>query len=311
MPRHVPPFPALPTSGRLTLDDVLGFVSEYHLKGLACYRPFMSNRRAWSATSGSIVYATMTEPDVFRHVKMRGSGAATGRPVGAQTIKHDLKLLTLCDNIVRRWKKKGYTVGGYNFATADLPFENPATDVKRPATKPRKRPVTVANFAKFLRYAPDRLRHRAYFALDTGLNPIELKRLRVDDYNAFTNCLYIQRGKSGEVGTLPVSDRCRAIIADAIKAGREFILDFTNEQRDIEGARKRSGVEFWFGRDLRCTYYNEVLKRTGRNYRAAQRAMLHRDHRTGPMHYEVDDGADLRGPINGIGHDFSDEKKIA
>lgn len=291
----------------LTVSDALRFLFEFHLKGKASERPLRSNRAALEKSIGEISFKALTEPDLTRHVNLRKSGALTDRPASPQTIRHDLGLFTLCFNTMRRWKKRGYVIGGLDFATLDLPHDNPCEDIKRPKCKPRKRDVAMDAFARWIEHAPERLVERTFFALDTGLNPIELKRLKTAAYNPRTDCLDIQRGKTGEVGSLPVTNRCRAIIVKAIKDGREFVLDWTNEQGDIENTRRESGVYFWFGRDLRCTYYNQILKSTGRDYRAAQRAMLHSDPKTGIMHYEIDEGKELRLPIADIEKNFSTE----
>ncbi|HYF34337.1 MAG TPA: hypothetical protein VD994_03515 [Prosthecobacter sp.] len=295
--------PAVPD--RLTVEQLLGFLFRHHLAGKPSARPFNSNRKAWCKTSGHIYYDAFTEPDAIRHISQRSNGGPGFGPVGPQSIRHDIKLMVLAHNIAKRWKRRRYVLDGFDFGRFRMPEENPFEEIERPKAKPRKRPVTPNQFSLWIEHASERLKRNSYFAMDTGLSTCELERLRPRDYNAATDCLDLQRGKTGEVGSIPVSDRCRAIILEAIREGRQFILDFTNHDKEVEETRRRSGVYFWFGRDLRTTYYNEILRRTGRNYRAAQRAMLHKDPRTGPMHYEVDDGQDLRPAIQGVEKTFS------
>jgi integrase len=298
-----------PIGDRLTLSELFHFVFEYHLKGLPSERPFRSNARAMAKVLGGVYFDALTEPDFNGYIAQRRAGSVTGRPAGAKTIKHDIKLFTICWNVARKWKKAGYKVGGYDFGPLKVPTDNPTADIKRPKTKPRKRMVSQDDFAKWLEHAPDRLRDCTVFAIDTGLSPIELKKIRAKNFNRMTGCLEIQRGKTGVIGSIPLTERCREIIRKSTKAGREFILDFSNDQKEIEETRRKSGVYFWFGRDLRCTFYNEVLRRTNRDYRAAHRAMLHADIRTGPAHYEVDEGNDLKAPLDEIAAAFSVGRK--
>lgn len=290
---------------RLTLAEAFGFLFRHHLGHLPCARPFNSNRKAIVRNIGHIFWDSCTEPDVLRHISIRKSGSTGRAQVGPQTIRHDLKLITLLHNTLKRWKKRRYILDDFNFSHLLMPEDNPASDIRRPKTKPRKKPITPDQFSLWIEHAPERLRRRAYFAIDTGLSPCELMKLGSSLYNPVTDCLDLQRGKTGQVGSLPVTDRCRPVILEAIRERRKLLLDWTNHQRDVEETRRRSGVYFWFGRDLRTTYYNQVLRGTNRDYRAAQRAMLHSDARTGPAHYEVDDGRDLRPAIRSIEKIFS------
>lgn len=122
-------------------------------------------------------------------------------------------------------------------------------------------------------------------------------------YNPYTDCLDVQRGKTGEVGSIPVTDRCRAIILSALQEKRKRVLDWTNHQKEYEKCRKKSGVYFWFGRDLRTTFGNRIFKIT-KSDQAASKAMLHRDPRTFINHYKVDHAEDLRPAIKTIENSF-------
>lgn len=287
-------FPSFSTPDRLTVSELLSVVVEHHLCGKPCQRPYRSNARALSRSFVDLYYDLLTEPDLLRHMARRAKEG-----LSPQTIKHDIKLMVLAWNTARRYKRNKWKVGGFNFTNFRMPEEDPAKYIARPQTQPRKKPVTEMDFAKWIEQCHPKLAERSFFAIDTGLSEIELKKLRPRHYNAYSDCLDIQRGKSGKVGSLPVSTRCRSIIFEAIKEGREFILDWTNHQKQVKSARKKSGVYFWFGRDLRTTYGNEIFDETGSD-QAASRAMLHKDPRTFLDHYKVDRAHDLRPAIQEI-----------
>lgn len=202
-------------------------------------------------------------------------------------------------NVGKRYKRNRYVVAGFDFAGFRLPDEDPAKYITRPKTKPRKRPVMEYDFSKIMEHAHPKLAERLFFAIDTGMNPKVLESLKPSDYNPYTDCFDIQRGKTGEIGSLPATDRCRAIVLQAINEGRERILDWTNHDKQVKKCRKDSSVYFQFGRDLRTTYGNRIYRET-RSDQAAQKAMLHRDPRTWINHYKVDHGEDLRPAIKSI-----------
>lgn len=275
---------------RITVSEALFLVWEHHLKGKACARPYKSNRKALCKTIGHVFFDALTEQNILKHMDRR---KAFG--LGPQTIRHDIKLIVLAFNLFRRWKRKKYVMDGVNFSVLQLPEDNPCIDIKRPRCTPRKRILSPEEFSVWIEHSCERLKERSYFALDTGLSPIDLKRMTVDWYNPQTDCLDLSRHKSGVAGSIPVSNRCRVIILKAISEGRRFILDWTNEQSDYEAARKASKIYFQFGRDLRKTYYNRLKNKVSQ--KALQRAMLHGDYRTGLEHYDVDMGEDLRPAI--------------
>lgn len=283
---------------RLTVAEILGIILEHHLAGKACARPFASNIKAWRRTSGGIFFDALTEPDISRHLNIR-----KGEGKSAQTLRHDLKMITMAFGVSKRYKRNRYTVAGFDFTPLRLPEEDPTKYILRPKCKPRKRPVQQFDFAKIIEHAHPNLAQRLFFAIDTGMNPKVLESLTPDVYNPYTDCLDIQRGKTGEVGSLPVSDRCRAIILDAIKEKRKLVLDWTNHDKQVKAVRKASGVYFQFGRDLRTTYGNKIYAAT-KSDQAAQRAMLHRDPRTWINHYKIDHAEDLRAAIKLIETDY-------
>jgi hypothetical protein len=290
---------------RIAVEDGFDLLWDYHFVGKPSARPFASNKKALCTSFGKKGIDEITEPDFIAHLSAREHGMFGFDPVGPQTRKHDINIWNIMLNVFRRWARKGYKFGGVDFSRVALPEFNPTEDIKRPKTFPRKQEVTPEDVARWMDHAPKRLYQRTCFAIDTGLNPIDLKRLRTSQYIAAIDCLKLQRSKTGVAGYLPVTDRCREVILEAIAMGREKILIWTNHDKEVEATRIKSGVYFWFGRDLRTTFYNEVLEGTDRNYQAAARAMLHADTRTGPAHYEVDDGEDLRPAFVGI------EKKFA
>lgn len=294
MSEHLSLRPVYSAIDHLTVAEILGILIEQHLAGKACARPFNSNRKAVVATCGNIFYDALTEPDLLRHVNFRRSMG-----VGPQTIRHDLKLITMAYNMAKRYKRNRWTVAEFNFTPLILPEEDPAKYIRKPKTKPRKRPVSEMDFSKWIEHCHPKLAERSFFAIDTGLNPKVLMNLRVSDYNMVTDCLDVQRGKTGEVGSLPVTRRCREIIIEAIAKGQEYILDWTNHDKQVKAARKLSGVYFWFGRDLRTSYGNKIFATT-KSDQAAQKAMLHRDPRTFVNHYKIDHVDDLRGAIQEI-----------
>lgn len=283
---------------RLTVTQLLSIVVEHHLYGKACQRPYRSNLRALARSFVDVYYDLTTEPDILKHMAKRAKEG-----LSPQTIKHDIKLMVLAYNVAKRYKRNKWTVAGFDFSRFRMPEEDPAKYIVRPQPQPRKKPVTQMDFAKWIEHAHPGLAERSFFAIDTGLSPIELRRLRVSHYNAYTDCLDIQRGKTGRVGSLPVTSRCRDIIFKAIEERREFVLDWTNHLKQVYSARKKSGVYFWFGRDLRTTFGNVVFDET-RSDQAAQKAMLHKDPRTFVNHYKVDRGHDLRPAIWGIERKF-------
>lgn len=283
---------------RLTVAELLGILIEFHLAGKPCARPFNSNRKAWVRTTGGIFFDALNEPDILRHLNLRKAGG-----VGAQTLRHDLKLITMSFNVAKRYKRNRWTVAGFNFSNLRLPEEDPAKYIKRPKTQPRKRPVSEMDFSKWIEHCHPRLTERSFFAIDTGLNPKVLMELKPSAYNPYSDCLDVQRGKTGEVGSIPITDRCRAIVLQAIKEKRRLILDWTNHDKQLKCARQASGVYFWFGRDLRTSFGNRIYRET-KSDQAAQRAMLHRDPRTFVNHYKIDHAEDLRGPIKSIEKSF-------
>lgn len=294
MTGHLNLNPCYTAFDRLTVSELLSIILTHHLAGKPSARPFASNVKAWRRTSGSIFFDALTEPDITRHINIRVSEKKS-----PQTIRHDLKMITMALSVAKRYKRNRYTVAGFDFTPLRLPEEDPTKYVKRPKAKPRKRPVQMFDFAKWIEHCHPKLAERSFFAVDTGMNPKVLRSLTPSVYNPYTDCLDIQRGKTGEVGSLPVTDRCRAIIMQALAEKREFILDWTNHDKQVKAARKKSGVYFQFGRDLRTTYGNRIYVET-KSDQAAQRAMLHRDPRTWINHYKVDHGEDIRGAIKNI-----------
>lgn len=290
-----------PVADRLTLSEGFDFLFRHHLDGLPCARPFNSNRKALCKTIGHIWFDELTELDISnKHIRFRRSQGKS-----PQTIRHEIKLVVMLYNNLRRWKKKKFVLDGFDFAGLRLPEECPANDIERPRAFPRKQTISQNDFSKWCEHCIPRLLERTYFAMDFGLTPVDMRILETSKYNPTTDCLRVRRNKTHNEEELPVTNRCRSIILKAIAEKRRFILDMTNHDKDVVATRKASGVYFWFGRDIRTTYYNEILRATNRNYRAAQRAMVHSDSRTGPQHYEVSDGEDLRPAIRKLERRFA------
>lgn len=297
-------FPAHLAPDRLTVAQAFDFLWDHHLGEKPSARPFNSNRKAICRVVGHKWFDELNEPDILKLVSIRSSGSTGYQRVGAQTIKHDLKLITLLYKTMKKWKKKRYALDGFNFTYLRLPEDNPTADIKRPKTRPRKRVLSADEFSLWCEHCPDRLLEQTYFAMDFGMTQVDLEALDISQYNPITDTLQLQRSKTGEVEDLPVTDRCRRILMDRISSGRTKVLDMTNHYKQVLKTRKASGVYFWFGRDLRKTYGNEIRKSTGNDVRRMQRALVHADTRT-TMGYWVDDGEDLRPAVKELEKNFS------
>lgn len=293
-------FGTLPLEGvRLTVSEWFEIVWRHHFAGKPSAGPFNSNRKAICKSIGHIHYNVLLESDVIRHLNHREA-----KGIGPQTRKHDIKLLTILWNLARKWKRRRSVMDGIDMAKIQLPEENPVIDIKRPKTKPRKKVVTPDEWAKWIEHCTERLKINSHYALFTGMSPIDLKKLRTSQYNPYSDCLDVQRNKTGEVESIPVPDFIRQHILEAIRQKREFLLDFRNHNKEIKKVRRASGVHFWFGRDLRKTGANEIWKRT-KNPRAVQKFLLHADQRTSMTHYVIDTGGELRPHIQEMEKEFS------
>lgn len=291
-------FPAS-NQNRITVTKAFELLWRHHLGCLPSGRPFNSNRKALCKSFGHVYFDALTEPEIVKHIHGR-----TQSGVGPQTIRHDIKLIVLLYNALKRWKHRKYRLDDFDTSQLLLPEDDPTHYIKRPRTTPRKKIVLRDEFAKWIEHCPERLKMRTFFSIDTGLSPIDLKNLRPKQYNAYNDCLEIQRHKSGEVESIPVTDRCRTEILKAIKAKQEFVLNWTNHDKEVKQVRKNSGVYFWFGRDLRKTYANRIYKLSNHDVKMVQKALIQRDPRTAQNHYIIETGDDLRPLVKTIEKEF-------
>jgi len=292
---------------RLTVAEGLALLWEHHLNGKPSGRSFYANRKALCRTIGHIYLNDLTKIHVTNmHVRARANGLLGKGIAGPQTIRHDLMLLTLLYNTLRDWKEEGYRIAGFNFATLHIPDRNPTLKIKRPKTHRREVLAARDQFLRFLQHASLRMKQRAYFAIDTGQQEIDLRKLRVTQYDSARDCLVFIRSKTGQRIVLPVTNREREVILEAKEEKREFVLEWTNHINEWRRLKIALGLTFQW-RDLRKTTLNETFNQALGDIRPAQKIGGHASPRTTWDHYIVDNGQDLRPFLDQISQTFSEE----
>lgn len=264
------------------------------MKGKSSERTFNSNRKAWCKSKGPVYLDSITEIDVDAHISWRRILGC-----GPQTIRHDIKILTLLFNKIRRWRKKKIELLGLDLRHLALPEENPTSETRLPKVHPRQRIITPNEFSRLIEHSTDRLTDCIYFAIDTGLNEIDLRRLKVSDYCAISNTVTINRHKTGKQIKIPLTKRCRAIVMSAKLRGQEFVLNFVNQRYDWDQARKNAGVDCQW-RDLRKSMANIVYEKSNHDIKPVQKLLGHVTPLTTWNHYIVDDISDIKAIVDKI-----------
>lgn len=294
-----------PYSNSLTVSDWFDFFWAYYYKDKACAKSDRYNRIALCRTFGGVRLAELNELDVMEHLRNRETGwKGQFEAVGGQTMAHDIRLLVLLLNVGRKWIRKRFKLGGYDFGQ-HVPIPDPRElleDIDRPKGSPCLKVPTPDEWAVFTEHAPARLLERAYFMVDTGLQECDLRKLKITDYDGSRDAWLWKRRKNRERAVLqviPVSDRCRPKLREAIRTNSEFILDWTNHQNEWRKIRRKLKIR-WTLRSLRKVHGNIVKKLSGNSDAAGQKALGHKSRRTFTEWYDLDDGGDLRPAINGI-----------
>jgi len=302
MPPQLELFSAMPET--LTVSTGFEYLWRYHIQFKPCGPQFMGNRKAICKTIGHIPMKDLTRPQILAlHYNVRASA------VGPQALKHDLKLISLLYNKIREWIEDGLVDDGVDFSKFSLPPINPTQRIKRPKTYPREVIWTKDEFSMFCEHAPQRLLERAYFAIDTAQSECDLKSLKVSQYDQRRDAITFTRRKTGKRETIPITDRCRAIILQRIKEGAALVLDWTNHRKEFEETRKKAGLKNRQWRDIRKTSINRVRSIAGR-IGPAQKIAIHASPRTTEEHYIIDDAEDLRPFVEDLESNFSDGRKI-
>lgn len=281
---------------RLTVEEGFAILWREHLEGKACARPFMSNRKAICKSLGGYYWDVLTEVDIQRHLNRRGAGP--------QTIRHDLKLLTMAYNKLKRWKKKKYVLSGIDFAKIRLPDENPCQDIKRPKVQPRKRIVTPEEFSRLIEHADDDLANLMMTMLDTGMRLNDALAIAPSAYDPNSDMVSWVQKKTGLENSVPPSRRVREIFLKAQREGRATVFSSVNLRARFETTRRRACiVNLQLGRDFRKTLYN-VARRISRGPDIPRQIMGHTSNQTGEDHYYVEEKQELRPIVKKIERAF-------
>lgn len=287
----------------LTVEVAFHILWKAHLGMKPCGRPFNSNRKAIVRTIGHIKLKDLSEIHILSHLEQRKRTGVSG-----QTLKHDIKLITLLYNKFTKWKRKGIVFEGYDFSKFELPKENPTIDIERPQGKKREYIVSRNEWSVLSENAGAVLLERAIFAMDTGLLECDLRMLKITQYDPRRRGVTVTRKKTRKDGFIPLTKRCQVIINKRIDEGKEFVLDWTNHQAEWRRMKKDFKLKFQW-RDLRKSYVNAVYRFTG-EITKAQRAAIHSSPRTTWEHYIVDDGSDLRPAINNMEKAYPHKEEI-
>jgi integrase len=298
---------------RLTIEEGLFLLWKYHLGSKPSGRTYNGSRIAWCKSSGRIFMDDMNGLDVSRHLLNREFGS---RPVNGQTRLHDINLLNILYNQVRRWKRNKYKLDGFDCATLSLPPENPTIDIERPKTSPRYYMVPPNDLAKFMEHSSQRLRNILCFLIDTAMSECDLRKMKTSDCNPTDRSVYFVRQKTqrkvNKIRVIPLSNRCWEIVIDAYKKGLDNPLDFTGHEIEFYRTRLRCRVYFQ-KRDLRKTNSNIIAREF--SISDASRILTHQSQRTTVDHYIIPDNSDLRPKIQHVSNmfggknSFSDEEK--
>lgn len=290
----------------LSLRDGFELLWRGHLSTKPSGRTYRANRIAWEKSCGSVPVHLMNEVYVTRHMEARLKGLNGFARVGNQTVRHDLQLLALLINVLKRWKRKDVAFDGYRLGSIALPKENPLADIYRPKAQRREVLVRPLQFSKLIEHSSGRMIERAFFAIDTGMNECDLRSLRVSDCNLDDNCIRFIRQKTkhkiSKIQVLPMTKRCREIVIKRIREGKTHVLDWTNHLNEWRSLRKKLAITYQW-RDMRKTFGNSVFKRT-KQITKAQRALCHASPRTTVDHYIIDDGGDLTNAIEHVSDTF-------
>jgi hypothetical protein len=286
---------------RLIVDDGFDLLWRHHFAGRPCARTYEANWYAMSKSFGTKQLDELNEIDITRHVETRRSGMLTGIPAGDQTIAHDLMLLTIMYNRLRKWKRKKFSVDGLDMRKANVPLENPNADIPKPKGKPRTRIVTPMEFAIFTDQAPPNLTMRCTFALHLAMSEIDLRLLRPEQYNPHTDSVEFRRHKTGKNQIVPASKYVKAEMIRAMVEKRQFVLDWTNHINEWRLTWKKCTnihPRFQF-RDIRKSTLNAAIEYR-MDIRDGQRIGGHATARTTVEHYWVSKGKDLKEVIRHV-----------
>lgn len=279
------------TAFQITIAEGFNLLWKYSLKNKPSARTWSPNRDAIVRSSGAFLLDFATEMDVEAHIQIRRNEGKSN-----QTIRHDIQVWTLLYNEARRWKRKKYILDGIHCEHFKLPEENPMLDIKRPKAQPRTRIVTPNEMAVWCEHAPERLRRITVFQLDTGLTEVDLRRLKVKEYNPYSDSIDGYRNKTGVEGPIPVTNRVRSIIMERKNQGQEYVLDFTNYINDVRVTKKKAKAT-WQMRDLRKTLINEVFDIAKGDIRPAQQIARHKTAKTTWDWYIVNKNRQLKPHI--------------
>lgn len=290
----------------LSVSDGLELLWRGHLDTKPSGSTYKGNRIALQKSFGALPICELNEIHVSQHMEARLKGLKNFVRVGAQTVRHDLQLLVLMLNTLKRWKRKRLIFQGVHFANVELPEENPLADIRRPKAQRREVIVRPLEFSRVIERATPKMADRLFFSIDTGMNECDLRALKVSDCDLNENCIrFVRRKNRHKVSTvqvLPLTNRCRGIILNAVKEGREFVLDWTNHINEWRKLRYLLAIRYQW-RDFRKTFGNAIYQRT-KQIAKAQKALGHASPRTTIDHYIVDDGGDLKNPVRHVADTF-------
>ncbi len=279
-----------------TIAVAFEYYWNYHMKYLPSAVSFMGNRKAICKTIGHLPFKDLTRPQIMSlHIPHRNQ-----YPHG---LKHDLVLLSMLYNKMRDWSEDKFVSDGIDFSKITVPPLNPTARVKRPKVYSRQIVYGPDEMARIFEHANERLIERIYFSIDTAQSGIDLTSLRTKQYDAQRDGFSFIRHKTGRREFLPASDRCREIVLSAIRAGREFVLDWTNHRFEWERARRLAKVNKQW-RDIRKTSINRVHNTSGR-IDIAKKIAIHASSRTTEEHYIIGNNDDLRPWIKDLEKTFS------
>jgi integrase len=305
--------PYFRTQGELTLGEAFGFVLRHYLAGMPSMKMDASNIRWWIQTTGAVPIHLLKKTHVTAHIAKRQAGEVGRCRASAQTIRHDVRVLVTMLGVMADWKNAQHAYDGFRFADLSLPLVSPAKGVKRPQATPRRHKVSPDTFSHYCEHASERMLNILYFLNDFGQSPSDIKRWGPKHYDASTDSIrfyrWKNRNKTRKEVVLPVSDRCRPIILEAIAKRKRRFIDWKEDDkeydRELEHLRRVTGETFQPGRDLRKTLLDDTIKAANNDVGPAQRIGGHAKPTTTLEHYYIDDGKDLRPFIQAHSDKFS------
>lgn len=301
--------PSLEKKLLLTVNKGLDILWEHHFKTQSSARQHKSHITALNQSMGNVCLSQLTDAHILRHIDLRRAGKIGTGPVGETTIRHDLKDLITLLNMVRRWKRKKYTLGGVSFEIVDFVDVQDLFDgVKRPKYNKRRRTALPSEFSKVYRHADRELQNLLENLIDTGARLQDALFFEPKHYNPYTDQVEWTQQKTGIFQVLPVSSRVRRHFLEARREGKKFVYDRVNLRDRWEKARKKAGCpDLQIGRDFRKTTYNETRKFT-KDPDAARQHLGHTSIKTGDDYYYIEERKDLRPVVRHLEKKFISTK---